>query len=139
MPDLLPIQYRQNKFWKFIQNPDEPITLRQYFDNIKNYVVSCTIFGVGIYLQDNKFNSLVCYAMYFVASIAVLFNAAHLFVLLLTSFYKYVGFTIEECISTDKSVKRKVNWKLKILITIPIAIISITWYIFSYFISKIAP
>jgi hypothetical protein len=131
--------FRSKPFWRFILNPDEPISLNSYFDNLKNYAVSCALFGIGLALYKEIDDKLVSYCLFAIASICIMLNAIQLYLILYATFQQFIGLSLEEYLSRDEKIKAQILLKLKIFIWIPIIVLAVTYYIFYFFLSKLAP
>ncbi len=92
--NLFPDRYNKNKFWKFVLPPKDDVSLKLFFDNIRNFGIAAAVIAAGRYYQKHGGNLLEVRILITFGILLIVLNCSQLWVLFLKTFYIFSGFDI---------------------------------------------
>lgn len=129
MIPLLPHFYR-NRFWRFISNPDDEVSLKLFFDNFRNYTIAAALIFAGLVLNQPYASGwrlsagLLLLAVGYVLSC---FNMLQLFALSVRAVHTFLPFA-----RWDLGGRFRPRLKMLVLTLLPLALSgSVLWFVYA--------
>lgn len=89
----------RNRFWSFISDPDEPLSLKLFFDNFRNYSIAVVVLGSGIILDRRGTwhgTTVASYLLISLGGILALLNSSQSLALSVRVFNEFIGISTRE-------------------------------------------